>query len=89
MTEGPSSLLCNVNFCKELLRFAKYANLTYKLQTPFSQLQNGQNAKFQCLSDAEFPKFSKNGLTFYHNPYLLGVIVKKQWAHFFGDTLYI
>ena len=62
--------------------------MTYKLQTQFSQLQNGQNAKFQCLSDAEFLEFSKNGLTFYHNPFLLGVIVKKQWAHFFWETIY-
>ena len=51
----------------------------------FKGSPNGQNAKFQCLSDAEFPKFSKNGLTFYHSPFLLGVIVKKQWAHFFWN----
>ena len=58
-----------------------------QLQTQFSQRPNGQNAKFQCLSGVEFLEFSKNGLTFYHSPFLLGGIVKKQWAHFFGETL--
>ena len=66
-----------------------FQNLTYQLQTQFSQLPNGQIAKFQCLSDAEFPEFFKNGLTFYHSPFLLGVIVKKPCPHFFWDTLYI
>ena len=38
-------------------KIAIFQNLTYQLQTQFSQLPNGQNAKFQCLSDAEFPEF--------------------------------
>ena len=67
---------------------AIFQNLTYQLQTQFSQLPNGQNAKFQCLSDAEFPEFFKNGLTFDPSPLLLGVIVKKLWHNFFWDTLY-
>ena len=38
----------------------KIWNLTYQLQTSFSQLPNGQNAKYWCLSDAEFSEFPKN-----------------------------
>ena len=70
-------------------KIAIFQNLTYQLQTQFSQLPNGQNAKFQCLSDAEFPEFFKNGLTFDPSPFLLGVMVKKPWHNFFWDTLYI
>ena len=33
-------------------------SFVYQLQTQFSQLPYGHNAKFQCLSDAEFPEFS-------------------------------
>ena len=64
-------------------KIAIFQNLTYQLQTQFSQLPNGQNAKFQCLSDAEFPEFFKNGLTFDPSPFLLGVMVKKPWHNFF------
>ena len=52
-------------------------NLIYQLHTQFPQLSNGQNAKFLCQSDAEFPGFLKNSLIFYHSSLLLGVIVKK------------
>ena len=42
----------------------------------------------QCLSNAEFPEFLKNGLTFYHRPLLIGVMVKiKQWLHFLGHPV--
>ena len=59
--------------------FQKFLNLTYQLKTQFSQLPNGQISKFQCPSDAEFPEFSENGLTFDPSPFfLLGVMVKKR-----------
>ena len=45
-------------------KIAIFQNLTYQLQTQFSQLPNGQNAKFQCPSDAEFPEFFETGLFF-------------------------
>ena len=69
---------------KKNWKIAIFQNLTYQLQTQFSQLPNGQNAKFQCLSDSEFPEFFKNGLTFDPSPFLLGVMVKKPWHNFFG-----
>ena len=64
--------------------FQNFLNLTYELKTQFSQLPNGQISKSQCPSDAEFPEFSENGLTFDPSPFLLGVMVKKPWKHFFG-----
>ena len=60
--------------------------MTYKLKTQFSQLPNGQISKSQCPSDAEYPEFSENGLTFDPSPFLLGVMVKKTVAPFFGTT---
>ena len=44
---------------------------------------------FSVSSDAEFPEFSENGLTFDPSPFLLGVMVKKPWHNFFWDTLYV
>ena len=63
--------------------------MTYQLQTQFSQLPNGQKAKFLGLSDLEFPEFLKTGIIFYPSPFYLGVMVKKTCPHFFWDTLYI
>ena len=55
----------------------------FKLNFLSSQMAKMQNC--QCLSDAEFFWIFKNGLTFYHSPLLIGVMVKiKQWLHFFG-----
>ena len=39
---------------------------------------------FEPFPYAKFPEFSKNGLTFDPIPFLLGVMVKKPWGHFFG-----
>ena len=71
------------------LSFSTFLELTYQLQTQFFQLQYGQNEKFQWLSYVKFSEFSKTGFTFYHSPFILGVIVKKTCLHFFGDTLYV
>ena len=70
---------------KKILNFFTISStlLTNQLQTQFSQLPNGQISKFQCPSDAEFPEFSDNGLTFDHSPFLIGVMVKKTVAQFF------
>ena len=64
-------------------KIAIFQNLTDSLQTQFFQLPNGQNAKFQCLSDAEFPEFF-----FYPSTFLVGVMVKRSSHTFFVDTLY-
>ena len=70
--------------------FQNFWNLTYQLKTQFTQLQNDQNAKFKCPSDAEFPEFSQNGLTFDPSPFILGVMVKKPFHNFFlGHTVNI
>ena len=74
---------------KKNWKIAIFQNLTYQLQTQFSQLPNGQISKFQCPSDAEFPEFFETGLFFYPSPFLLGVMVKKPWHNFFWDTLYL
>ena len=73
---------------QKIFIFQIFFNLTYQLQTQFSQLPNGQKAKFLGLSDLEFPEFLKTGIIFYPSPFYLGVMVKKTCPHFFWDTLY-
>ena len=48
---------------------------TYKLQTQFSQLPVGQNAKFLCLWNRKFPVFLKNHIIFVIKPFPLWVMV--------------
>ena len=63
--------------------FHNFLNLTYQLQIQYSQLPNDQNAKFLCLSDAEFPEFLETGLTFYHCSFLGVIYCQKNHCTFF------
>ena len=53
------------------------------LSSPMAKMHN-----FSVYHMQNFLNFPKNGLTFYHSPFLLGVNVRKLCPHFFWDTLY-
>ena len=59
------------NICSKTAKFHPFLSKILRkgchFQTQISQLLIGQIEKFWCLSDREFPKFFKNGPTFYSN----------------------